>query len=114
VIGPEPVYRPALEDSDEEEGTTSDNRSQHGQIEDPCVYALDADPEKKVSNGQLGEDHCPAVEDVAEPPAMPRFLNVLGRQVAMMSAGTIVYSNIRRYYVEDHEHLGKSDVSRYT
>jgi len=48
---PEVVYWLALENNDEEEGATSNNRSEHREVEDPRVDTLYADPKEEESNG---------------------------------------------------------------
>lgn len=103
VILPEAVYGPALEDNDKEESPSRDDSREHGSIEDPGVYPFKADPEKKEPNGHLSADHRPAVEDVAEPPAMPRCFDILFLQIPMVPPSPIVYSNNGRCYVQNHE-----------
>jgi hypothetical protein len=51
VLRPETIDGPALEDNDKEEGAACHNRGEHGAIENPSVYLLEADPEEKEADG---------------------------------------------------------------
>jgi hypothetical protein len=47
----EVVHWVTLEDDDEEEGAACNDRDHHGQVEDPCMNAFDADSEEEKPDG---------------------------------------------------------------
>lgn len=95
----------ALEDDNKEKGAAGDDRGEHRRVEDPGMNTLDADPEEEESDGKFCEYHCPRVKNVTEPPAVARLGNALRRKVVMMTASSVVYTDIRRDCVEQVEHL---------
>jgi hypothetical protein len=98
-----------LEHNDKEKGAACHNWGEHGEVEDPCMNALDTDPEEKKSNWKFAEDHRQAVEEVTEPPAMFGDLYLLSWKVAMVSSCTIMYPGSGGGHVEDKEELELSE-----
>jgi hypothetical protein len=95
-----------LEESDEEEGGTGKGRDEHGRVDDPGVDTLDGDSKEEAANGNLGEDHGAAVEEVAVEPAVLGALDVEGAEVVVVSAGSIMYTQGRGGHVSSEEYLG--------
>jgi hypothetical protein len=69
------------------------------------MYPLDADPEQEVADGELCADHRTCVEEVAEPPALSRHLDLLDGQIIVVAASSIADSNVGGYGVQDEEEL---------
>jgi len=112
----------ALEETNEEESASSNDRNAHGTVDDPgifsqhchkssslgclpCVQFSNTNPQEKETDGKLRTYHRYRVEQIAKVPRMLRILNTLDRQVTMMFPGSIVYADARRCGVRNEEEL---------